>query len=352
MTGSVRLTTAAMAGLTAFALASPVAAQERYSVSDNHVAIYNVAGAVHVVGTSGGSVTVDVTRGGSDAGSLSVEVDEIDGRQTLRVIYPDDEIVYEGPGRSTTQFRVRPDGTWGGDSGWFGRGDRVQVSTRGSGLRAHADLRIGVPRGQRVDVYLAVGRITAENVDGRVMLDTHSGRVDATNMSGNLYVDTGSGSVQIAGMQGDLMVDTGSGSVRVTDVRASAVGIDTGSGSVVAEGVAADRIVIDTGSGGIDLLRSSGREVSLDTGSGSVEAELSGRIGDLEVDTGSGSVTLRLPQTLSARLEVETGSGGIDVDFPVNVTRRARDELRGTIGDGGGRITVDTGSGSVRIRQL
>jgi DUF4097 and DUF4098 domain-containing protein YvlB len=114
----------------------------------------------------------------------------------------------------------------------------------------------------------------------------------------------------------------------------------------------AERIVIDTGSGGIDLLRSGARDVRLDTGSGSVEAELGTVIDRLVVDTGSGSVSLRLPENLGATLEIETGSGGIEVDFPVAITRRARDELRGTIGDGRGRITIDTGSGSVRIRRM
>ena len=94
------------------------------------------------------------------------------------------------------------------------------------------------------------------------------------------------------------------------------------------------------------------RDVIIDTGSGSVEAELSGQIDDLAVDTGSGSVTLRLPASLDATLTIETGSGGIDVDFPLSITRRARDELRGQIGEGRGRIVIDTGSGSVSLRRM
>jgi hypothetical protein len=339
------------AGL-ALALTAPAAlgAQESYSVRGDAVAIYNLAGEVEVVGARGGEVRVQVMRGGDEGDRLDVQIGEIEGRQALRVIYPSDRIHYDAGGwGGTTELRVRRDGTWGGE--WRDRGDRVRVSSR-RGLDAHADLRVEVPRGQQLDLYIAVGRITASNVDGRIVLDTHAGGVEARTMSGRLTIDTGSGSAEVMGMQGDLDVDTGSGSVYVSDVEARDIRLDTGSGRVDGDGVRADRLEIDTGSGGIELRRSAARDVMLDTGSGSVTAELTGPIDRLLVDTGSGSVTLRLPEDLSAELEIETGSGGIEVDFPVLTTRRARDELRGRIGDGDGRIVIDTGSGSVRIRRM
>ncbi len=336
----------------ALALVQPATAQERYSVAGDDVAIYNLAGEVTVTGIRGGEVTVEVMRGGDDAGELDVEIGEIDGRQTLRVIYPTDRVSYDtGWWGGSTSLRVRSDGTWGGDrGGWLSRGDNVRISSRGRGMDAHADLRVGVPEGQEIRIYLAVGRITAENVNGRVVLDTHSGGVEARSMAGYLNIDTGSGGVEVVGMEGDLDIDTGSGGVRASDVRADEIGIDTGSGGVETDGLVARAIEIDTGSGGITLLRSAARDVRLDTGSGSVRAELGTDVDDVEIDTGSGSVTLVLPEDLGAALEIETGSGGIEVDFPVMVTRRSRDELRGEIGDGRGRIHIDTGSGSIRIR--
>jgi hypothetical protein len=331
---------------------SALAAQERFNIGGEDVAIYNLAGSVEVVGASGGDVAVEVTRGGPDGDALDVAVGEIDGRSTLRVLYPADRVVYDGPGwGGNTTLRVREDGTWGGDEGYFSGADRVRIADGGSGMEAHADLRISVPAGRRIAVYLAVGRIEAENVDGRIRLDTHSGEVGARRMAGHLTIDTGSGGVVVDGMEGDLLVDTGSGTVRVSAVNGDAVSIDTGSGSVVADGVVAREIEIDTGSGGIDLRSSAADDVRLDTGSGSVDAELTRDVDRLVVDTGSGSVTLALPEDAGARLEVETGSGGIDVDFPIMVTHRERDELTGEIGDGRGSIEIDTGSGSVRIRR-
>ncbi len=341
-----------MTSTVALAIALPLTAQESYTVAGNDIAIYNLAGEVTVTGASGRAVTVEVRRGGSDGGELDVEVGELNDRQTLRVLYPSDRISYDaGRQGGSTTLRVRSDGTWGHDDGsWFGRGDRVRISSRRGGLEAHADLHVGVPEGQRVAIHLAVGVITASNVSGDILLDTHAGGVGARDMTGRLMVDTGSGAVEVIGMDGDLGIDTGSGRVRVANVTGDDLGIDTGSGSVEADGVAARRILIDTGSGSVTLRRASAPDVRLDTGSGSVEAELADRIDHLVVDTGSGSVTLRLSGELDATLAIETGSGGIDVDFPIMVTHRSRDELHGTVGNGNGRIIIDTGSGGVRIR--
>lgn len=350
MNRAIRLVAAVASAL---ALAVPATAQERYTVGGGDVAIYNLAGEIIVTGSQDQNVTVEAMRGGRDAERLDIQVGEVEGRQTLRVIYPSDRITYDqGRSRSNTTLRVRRDGTWGGDGNrWSGRGDQVRVSSRSGGLDAHANLHVRVPAGHQVSVYLAVGRITASNVNGRIRLDTQSGGVEAKTMTGYLNVDTGSGSVDVRGMDGDLLIDTGSGRVRVADVTGADLGIDTGSGSVEADAVTARNILIDTGSGSISLRRSSGRDVRLDTGSGSVNAELTSDVDRLLVDTGSGSVTVSFPSDLSARLDIETGSGGIDVDFPVMITHRARDELHGTIGDGRGSITIDTGSGGVRIRR-
>lgn len=337
--------------LGAIVIATPAVAQERHALGAGHVAVYNIAGQVEVYGTAaGGQVVVEVVRGGRGADELRVESGRIGDVSALRVIYPSDRVVYSARRGGSTNLRVRSDGTWGGRRSGGTR--NVRVSGSGSGLDAHANLRVGVPAGQRADIYLGVGTITAENVNGTVRLDTHSGGVTARRMSGSLIIDTGSGAVDLTGMDGDVTIDTGSGGVRATDVRGSRVLIDTGSGSVNAQNVSADNLRIDTGSGSVTLRGGSAREAVIDTGSGSVNAELSGALDRLVIDTGSGGVTLALPADASANLHVDTGSGGISVDFPVRISRQARGELRGTIGDGRGSIRIDTGSGGVRIRQL
>jgi hypothetical protein len=330
-------------------------AQERYAIGGEHVAIYNLAGEVEVVGTSAGQVTVEVRRGGADSDELRVEVGRVGATQALRVLYPSRRIVYR-PGvrswfgaRSTTQLNVRDDGTWGGE-GESGRS--VRISGGGSGMEAHADLRVGVPRGQRVDLFIGVGRVTAENVDGRVHLRTSSGRVGAAGMAGALDIRSGSGQIQVDGMAGPLAVRTGSGAIHVTGVEGDSVSIRTGSGRVTADAVAARLLRVRTGSGAVRLRQSAGRDVHVHTGSGSVTAELVGVVDTVRVRTGSGGVALHLSEGVDATVGIRTGSGRIETDFPILVRTQARRELSGVIGEGRGTIQVNTGSGSVRLRSL
>lgn len=336
--------TTVMAAALVLTLGPGVDAQEVHRLSGAEVAVYNLAGRAEVRRGTGSDVVVRVVRGGADARRLEVAVDPIGGRETLRVIYPDDEIVYPAMGRgSNNQVGVRPDGT-------FGRGgDRVRIRGSGGGLEAWADLVIEVPAGRTLDLNISAGDVEADGVEGRLSVDTGSGQVTATGLSGALAIDTGSGAVRVTGMRGELAVDTGSGSVSLRDVDGEDVVVDTGSGRVTGAAIRAGALRVDTGSGSIELEEVTSADVVLDTGSGSVDVTLTRDVQRLDIDTGSGSVTVRAPADLGAQIEVETGSGGIDVDFAVQVRTVRRDHLIGTIGDGDGRIRIDTGSGSIRL---
>lgn len=328
---------------------------ETFSLSGDGVAIYNVAGAVQVE-PGEGAVAVRLTRGGADAGKLRVERGEIDGRETLRVLFPGDRIVYAGLEHgSSTEFSVRQDGTFGdqGDHDGDRRGDsdgrRVKVVGSGSGLQAHADLRVRVPAGQEVSIYLAVGKVAVANVNGKLFIDAHSAPVTATGGRGELDIDVGSGSVRVSRMEGELTIDTGSGGVEVSQFRGGALSVDTGSGAVTGSGLDATELSIETGSGDIRLTALSSPPASLETGSGAVTAELRADVRSLTVETGSGDISIQAPASLGAEVEIETASGDIETDFALQVTRHSRDHLVGRIGDGQGTVSIETGSGGVQL---
>jgi lia operon protein LiaG len=332
----------------ALASAPGVAAQERYDVDGRDVAVYNLAGTTEIVRGSGSSVIVHVQRHGDDADRLQVEVGDIGGREALRVIYPADRVVYGEMGRgSRTDVRVRSDGTFydGGGRG----GDRIEIRGSGSGMEAWADLRIEVPAGTDLSVYTAAGEMSASGIDASIHLDLGSGAADVRGVRGSVSIDTGSGRVSVSDVEGDLIVDTGSGRVDVDGFAGGRFNIDTGSGRVTARGISATSASIDTGSGSVELLDLDASDVVVDTGSGGVEVELLSDVDVLEVDTGSGSITVWCPAELGAEIELDTSSGGIDVDFPIQVFETERNYLRGSIGDGNGRIELDTGSGGIRL---
>lgn len=341
--------------LTGFVLpATTLGAQqiERYAMSENEVAIYNLAGQVRLEPGTGGDVTVQVTRGGADAAKLKVAQSKRDGVETLRFIYPGDRILYgQSSAGSSTQLRVRDDGTFSDNHERDGKKDgrRVTIASSGGGLDARADLRIAVPSGRQVSVYLAVGEVSITNVNGDLHIDAASAPVTASNTRGELDIDVGSGPVQVTHSRGDLSVDTGSGGVTVSDIRGESVSIETGSGDVTASSLNSNQLSIDTGSGNIQVTGLTAPQVALQTGSGSVTADLSGEVWNVKVETGSGDVTLKVPPTLAAEVDIETSSGDIETDFEVAVTRHARDHMTGRIGDGGGKIAIETGSGGIKL---
>lgn len=349
----------AIAGLAMLAHAGDSPAQtETIRLSGPTVAVYNLAGNVSIGAGSGSDVTVTVRRAGSDADRLELRTGAVDLRrgdwgqvEALRIVYPGDRVRYDGM-RGTTQLRVRDDGTfWGG--GWDGReGRRVEVSNRGGGLEASADLEILVPRGRRILVALAAGSIDVRNVDGDLYLDTGSGDITARGASGILNLDTGSGSVTVDGADGEVSVDTGSGEVALRSIRGPALSVDTGSGDVTVAGAEAREVEVDTGSGGVTLLGLRTGRVGVDTGSGDVTVETAAGSASIEVDTGSGDVTVSVPADYAGDVRLETSSGRMATDLPITLLRRSDDEIAGRIGDGGtARIEIDTGSGDIRIHR-
>lgn len=329
-------------------LPAAAGAQEEIRLSGGEVAIYNLAGRAELVSGGGSDVVVQVMRGGDDGRQLSLDVVRVNGREALVVRYPDDRVVYPEMGRgSRTQLRIRSDGTFGGGVGRGG--DQVEIRGSGGGLEAWADLRISVPAGTDLEIYLAAGDTEAQGLEGEFLIDTGSGSVWARDVVGELNVDTGSGQVVVENVEGDLMVDTGSGQVEITGIRGNEVSVDTGSGSVRATRITAASLEVDTGSGQVTLAAVSAPDVYVDTGSGEVEVDLLADVDDLVVDTGSGAVTLRFPDGVGAEIEVDTGSGGIDVDIPLQLREVKRNYLLGVMGDGRGRIRIDTGSGGIRL---
>src|SRR5207248_2881921 len=106
--------------------------------------------------------------------------------------------------------------------------------------------------------------------------------------------------------------------------------------SVVSADVSADRtrgtLRVSTGSGDVDLRDGAG---------------------DVSLETGSGDITVKVPPALGAQVDLDTGSGDIDLGgLTLQVRRLEHDHITGTMGDGSGRLSVETGSGNVKLQKL
>jgi hypothetical protein len=348
LTAVALLANASLLAMTACAQPAP----QRFVLKGGHIEICDLAGAVRLVPGSGADAEVLVTRGGRDAARLRIETGNRAGRTTLHVIYPGSRIVYpQGHRSSRTTLRVGSDGCLARHGESLFTGHRVTVTSSGAGLQAWADIEVRLPRGQAAALYLGVGEVAANGVEGDLRLDVAAASVRAERTRGPLLVDTGSGDTDLRDCEGDISVDTGSGHVSLAGVRGTRLRVDTGSGSVTGSGVATGALSVDTGSGHIELDAVGADDIVFDTGSGGVRLGLERAPRSLAVDTGSGAVTITGPAGLGAAIELETGSGAISCDYPLTLAHRGHDYLAGTIGDGKGRIKVDTGSGSVLLKK-
>jgi len=343
-------------------LATPASAQtSRQVLKGDSVAIYNLVGELRVEAGSGSDVTVEIERGGADAAKLDVQTGPLRGRETLRIIYPADVISMPDWGRGwNTTLRVRDDGTFGEEhgrhdrGGWFRDGHEVRITGRGrGGLEAFADLRVSVPKGKNVALYLGVGKAFVSNVDGVIRVYVASADVAADRTRGSLRVETGSGNVDLRTAAGDVSLASGSGDITVSGVDGASLKLETGSGNVTLSDAKAPIFQVETGSGDIEATAASGNDLSFETGSGNVDVALVATFQSLRIETGSGDVTLKVPPTLGAEVDLDTGSGDIDLGgLTLQVRRIAHDHVTGTLGDGKGRVSVETGSGNVHLQKL
>jgi putative adhesin len=182
-----------------------------------------------------------------------------------------------------------------------------------------ARLTVWLPRRSDVTARSGDGSLSIQHVNGRIDLHTGDGTIRATGIEGDLSLTTGDGSVAAEDARGRLVVDTGDGAVNVTG-SASSVRLHSGDGSIVYRAL-------------------DGTEMS----------------DDWEITTGDGAVLIYLPPGLGAELDAHTGDGGIRNDL--NVTTGSAGEIsrrtvRGRLGEGGRRIRIRTGDGSITLRRL
>jgi len=320
--------------------AVPAAAQtSRQILKGDSVAVYNLVGELRVEAGSGSDVVVEIQRGGADAAKLEVQSGPLRGRETLRIIYPDDVISMPEWGRGwNTTLRVRDDGTFGEEhgrhdrGGWFRDGHEVRITGRGrGGLQAYADLRVSIPKGKNVALYLGVGKAFVSNVEGVIRVYVASADVAADRTRGSLRVESGSGNVDLRTASGDVSLATGSGDITASGVDGSSLKLETGSGNVTLTDGKASTLHVETGSGNIEATASSGDDLSFETGSGDVDVALIATFSTVRIETGSG---------------IDLGG------LTLQVRRIAHDHVTGTLGDGKGRVSVETGSGNVHLQKL
>jgi DUF4097 and DUF4098 domain-containing protein YvlB len=238
-----------------------------------------------------------------------------------------------------------------------GSGDRVEIRVRpketrkGYAENTEARLVITVPRGARVEVETVSADIEVEDVNGRVDVEAISGdlrltgrprEVDVRTISGNIRVKTWGERGRVRSVSGDIEVEGASGELDC----------ETVSGEVRAIGEALSRVRMRSVSGDLEL------ESDLKKGT------------DVDLESHSGDVRLRIPADTAGTYELSVFSGEIrsdlgpkaaaDDDRKEEAKKKRRnghmfpgpgDKVRFTLGEGGGRISINAFSGDVKLEK-
>ena len=236
-------------------------------------------------------------------------------------------------------------------------GDRAEVVGRKSGDDAD-DLQITTVRNGDDVTICAVfegGQCDAEGVrSSRKWSHDGEGSVDfevRLPRGVKLRALSGNGEVIVSGATAEVQASSGNGAVSVASsggpIRAS-----SGNGDVDVS-QAGGEVTARSGNGDITVTTRSG-PVSAYTGNGSIDARMSALTGveDMSFRTGNGDITVMLPANFEGEIDARLPNGRLESDFPLRVEGRLDPRrLRATIGGGGRRISIMSGSGGAEIRK-
>jgi hypothetical protein len=322
----------------------------------NRFSIENLAGTMRVVAGPGERVEVSATvHAESEELASAVRLERVTGDQdepTLRVRYPLHHSTFRyGSGHGAAGEMRWWELLFAGGSDVKYDGRRVRVSPS-RGVMVYADVEVRLPRRSVHGRFRnAVGPMSGEGVEGRLLFDTGSGAVTLRDVKGDVVADTGSGNVSASTVAGAFRCDTGSGNCEVRQFSGQDLACDTGSGEVLLSDLRARRVAANTGSGDVKVTQADLEEFAADTGSGNVVLETrGGRLSRVKADTGSGDVRLRLGPHATFEVRADTGSGDVVSRYAdAQPILRRRTVIGYRRGDGRIAVAVDTGSGDVVV---
>jgi len=214
-----------------------------------------------------------------------------------------------------------------GGSGWLNwTGDRkLSPST----------LELHVPKSASLIINVVSSPVVIDDMaGGTIEISTVSGRSRISANTPSLKVDSVSGNIEIAGSAQTANLQTVSGDI-LAPALGSAVRLQTISGHIQAGGGPWQTLTLSTVSGDVQL-------------AGNLAPN-----GSVGIDSMSGDVQLQLPATLSGLLHASSFSGELRSDFgtPTKPEHGPGSSLDVHLGNGGGKINVETFSGDLRIRK-
>lgn len=199
---------------------------------------------------------------------------------------------------------------------------------------AGADFLIRAPRALDLALQSSNGSIVVAGALGNVQSKTSNGAITLRSIQGDVLVRTSNGAVELEEIEGNVEARTSNGKITLTGVHAHDIRATTSNGTIRGRDMAGDTR-LKTSNGKIDIQLATVKPAQ-----------------QISVVTSNGSVSVRVPDTVNARLELHTSNGRIRTDLKNVVIREHRSgkhRFEAVLNAGGGNIELETNNGSIHF---
>jgi len=171
-------------------------------------------------------------------------------------------------------------------------------------------------------------------------------------------VRSATGALTAQGLQGDLMLVGDAGPVVVHDISNAHVHVKTLSGPVTLSNLSNGQLDVTSVGGDINMNAVNGRSVSVNTGSGKiVYVGDFGNDGDYSLSNHSGDIDVTIPQNASVDVTARSVTGSVQNDFPLTqravpaVASSTGRSFAGTSSSASSSIQLRSFSGKIRLKK-
>lgn len=209
--------------------------------------------------------------------------------------------------------------------------------------------------GDIITVKSSSGSITAEIIKGTAQLTTSYGSITCTDMSdGDIKLKTSSGKIKLSNSSfSDCDAHTSYGSIVSDELKGKLIKLHSGSGSINVTESSADTTNLSTSYGRITCRQITTNDITAKSGSGNLDIACSDStpaqiVADLV--TSYGNIDFAAPQNFTGQVDLSTSYGSIRTGRPITINGEiSKKKLKGTIGQGNGKLHLQTSSGSINL---
>lgn len=256
----------------------------------------------------------------------------------------------------------------------YGSLDISNVEGRLAGTSNNGSIKIQDIQGQ-TDLSTSYGSIECRNVVGQsIQLHSNNGSITMASLRGSTAAGTSYGTITCEGFAGgDLRLQSGNGRIEVSDAKFGVCEARSSYGAIAANRLAGDSIDLHSGNGSVEVDGAEAKTLNASSSYGRIAAT-GIATATLKAESGNGSVNVSCapaaPADLNAQLKSSYGSieftapqqfagevylhasyGAIHTALPITTSGElTKKEIVGRIGEGTGKIHLESGSGSVELK--